>query len=292
MGGLVARAALPRISAKVLGVVHCVQPAVGAVAAARRFMTGYQPSVDGQLGEYLDELVRLGEAIPAELQAELTQLRTSVGEPVEEGFVTTRLMTALFSDSRILANPLYYGRLMSVLPGAVELLPSTAAGIAEPTWLRPHVPPPPIDIFEAYKHLPFGTGGGLVNPGLSATERAQLNLRLDEAKAFYAGLTYHPVTGVLSGTGKKTDTALDPALTPPAVISRAGDGTVPDFSARCPDLATPIFRVSIPNVNHGECFQDRAFRNAVIAGVDHILRGKAALREGVLPAREPCLQMA
>lgn len=290
MGGLVARGALPLIQSKVMGIVHCVQPSVGAVTAVRRCITGYEPTIDRQLGEFFNEMARRGEAVPAEWQSgQIPEFAVSE-EPSEAGRVETMLMTAIFSDNLRTANPQYYCRLMAVLPGAMQLLPSNAAGVAEPTWLRPHVPP--VDIYDAYKFLPYGAGGGIVHPGLSTAERAEFLARIDEAKAFHATIGYHPVTGVLSGTGKKTDVAYDPAATPTAVIARAGDGTVPDFSARCPDLSRPIFHVSVPNVIHGECYHDATFLQAVISGVDHILRGKAPLRGGSVPDRNSCVMTA
>ena len=295
MGGLVARGALPLISSKVMGIVHCVQPAVGAVAAVRRCITGFEPSIDRQLGEFFNEMARRGEAVPAEWQSGQIPEFSESEEPSEAGRIETMLMTAIFSDNLRTANPQYYCRLMSVLPGAMQLLPSNAASAAEPTWFRPHVPP--TDIYDAYKFLPYGLGGGIVHPGLSAAERAEFLARIDEAKTFHgavghAALGYHAVTGVVSGSGKKTDTAFDPAATPMAVITRAGDGTVPDFSARCPDLARPIFRVSVPNVVHGDCFHDAKFLQTVTSGVDHILRGKAPLRGGSVPDRSSCIMIA
>jgi subtilisin family serine protease len=287
MGGLVARSALPLIHSKVMGIVHCVQPAVGAVAAVRRCITGFEPSIDRQLGEFFNEMARRGEAVPTEWQSGQIPEFSGSKEPSEAGRVETMLMTAIFSDNLRTANPQYYCRLMSVLPGAMQLLPSNAASAAEPTWLRPHVPS--TDIYDAYKFLPYGSGGGIVHPGLSAADRAEFLTRVDDAKTFHATIGYHAVTGVVSGSGKKTDTAFDPATSPMAVITRAGDGTVPDFSARCPDLARPIFRVSVADVVHGDCFHKATFLQTVISGVDHILRGKAPLRGGSMPDRSSCM---
>lgn len=291
MGGLVARAAMPVIAAKVLGVVHTVQPAVGAVTAYRRFITGYTPKIDKQLGEHFLQLAESGEAIPEYWALGEALSDEARNEPIEEGAVATKILTAIFSDG-MSANPVYYGRLMSVLPGAVELMPSNAAGVANPTWLRPHVPPSPIDIYDVYKKLPFGIGGGVVNPGLPAADRAELLLRLDEANAFHRSLGYHQTTGVLAGKGKKSEIAIDPSTGPTPVITRDGDGTVPEFSALCPDLAAPIFRVSVANVNHGQCFHNATFLQTVVSGVDHILRGKSPLRGSVPPNRSECLMIA
>jgi hypothetical protein len=291
MGGLVARAAMPVIASKVLGVVHTVQPAVGAVTAYRRFITGFTPKIDRQLGEHLLHLAESGEAIPEYWALGEAQSDEARNEPIEEGAVATKILTAIFSDG-MSANPVYYGRLMSMLPGAVELMPSNAAGVASPTWLRPHVPPSPIDIYDVYKKLPFGIGGGVVNPGLPAADRAELLRRLDEANAFHRSLGYHQATGVLAGKGKKSEIAINPSTGPTPIITRDGDGTVPEFSALCPDLATPIFRVSVSNVNHGQCFHNATFLQTVVSGVDHILRGKGPLRGGTSPNRSECLVIA
>jgi pimeloyl-ACP methyl ester carboxylesterase len=285
MGGLVARAALPRISSHVLGIVHCVQPAVGAVVAARRIMTGYRPSIDGDLGELLQELAA---AVGDEAVERLILDAASEPEPTEVGVIEARVSTALFSDSLIKPNPVYYGRLMAGLPGAVELLPSDAAGKAAP-WLRPSLPKGPIH--DHYAHAPWGRGG-LINPAMPASDQSELRTRFAEAKAFHALLSYHSQTGVLFSNGLKTDTAFEPAATPPHIITRGGDGTVPAFSGRCPDLAKPLFRASFSRVDHGQCFADAAFLDAVVAGVDHILRGKSALRDGERPTRVPCLVLA
>jgi len=285
MGGLVVRAALPLIADRVLGVVHTVQPAVGAVAAARRVHTGFHPTIDRQLGELLQEMAEaLGS--PAE---QMQPLRFEAGEPVEMSWVMTRVFTAIFSDSLVSPNPIYYGRLMARVPSAVELMPSDAAGAAAPTWLRPRVPAG--SIHDHYAVAPRAAGG-MILPGLPAADAAELRLRIAQAKLLHASLGYHPRTGVLFGTQLLTDFAFDPAAPSPEIIAREGDGTVAAFSARCPDLAAPLFRVGFPRVEHGECFKNAAFLAATVAGVDHIAQGRAPLREGVRPDRSACLMIA
>jgi subtilisin family serine protease len=283
MGGLVARAALGLIEQKVMGIVHTVQPAVGAVAAARRVHTGYEPSIDGDLGELLQELAETAGADGGQVATLLARS----GDPAEASAIANRLMTALFSDG-LSANPTYYGRLMARMPSAVELMPSDAAGVAKPDWMRPAVPAG--SIHDHYKTAAVAKGG-LILPSLPAADAAQFRKRLDEAKAFHAGLRYHARTGVLYANGLKTDNAFDPAATPPSVIERAGDGTVAAFSARCPDLTSPAFRVGFPRVEHGECFQNKAFLKATIAGVDHIAQGLPPLPGGKAPNRESCLRI-
>jgi pimeloyl-ACP methyl ester carboxylesterase len=279
MGGLVARAALPLIRDKVLGIVHTVQPAVGAVAAARRVHTGYHPSIDSQLGELFQELA---EAVGVEVPP----LPATAGEPIEAGFISNRLFTAIFSDSMLRPNPIYYGQLMGRLPSAVELMPSTPAGAAKPDWMRPRVPAG--SIHDHYRTAP-PAAGGMILAALPAPDAAEFRTRIDEARAFHAGLGYHPVTGILFGTELKTDNAFDPAARSPEIIERRGDGTVPSFSARCPDIPfAPAFRVGFSRVEHSECFKDAAFLAATVSGVDHIAQRRPPLAEGVRPDRARC----
>jgi hypothetical protein len=285
MGGLVARAALPTIDSHVLGIVHCVQPSVGAVVAARRIMTGYRPSIDQDLGELLQELAA---ASGDEAIERLVLNAAADPEPVEVGAIEARVQAALFSDSLLTPNPIYYGRLMAGLPGAVELLPSDAAGRAEP-WFRPMLPGG--SIHDHYARGAWGSGG-LVNPGMSAGDQSELRARIADAKTFHSALAYHVTTGVLFSNGLKTDTAFAPSSRSPEVITRGGDGTVPAFSGRCPDLAHARFRVSFSRVDHGECFADSAFLETTVAGVDYIVRGMPALREGTRPSRDDCLVTA
>jgi pimeloyl-ACP methyl ester carboxylesterase len=279
MGGLVVRAALPKIADKVRGVVHAVQPAVGAVAAARRVHTGFHPFIDKQLGELFAEL-----AEAADLPLELPQLSLGGGEPTEASLKTTLFFSLIYSDG-LLPNPIYYGRLMARAPSAVELMPSDAAGAAKADWLRPSLPAGSI-------HDHYATAapaaGGMILPGLPAADSAEFRKRLADAKAFHSGLGYHPITGVLFGTGLKTDNAFNPSASSPEVIEKQGDGTVPAFSGRCPDLATPLFRVGFPKAEHVECLKDSSFLAAIVGGVDHIAQGGGALREGVRPDRARC----
>lgn len=285
MGGLVARAALGLIERKVMGIVHTVQPAVGAVAAARRVHTGFEPSIDGELGELLQEMA---ESLGAG-RDQVAKLAAQRGDPAEGSFIATRLMTALFSDG-LSANPTYYGRLMARLPSAVELMPSDAAGVAKPDWLRPTLPSG--SIHDHYKTAAV-SAGGMILPSLPAADAKEFRDRIDEAKAFHAALRYHDRTGALFSTGLKTDNAFNSAARPPSVIERAGDGTVPSFSARCPDLSGPVFVAGFAKVDHSECFSNKAFLKATIAGVEHIAQGLASLPAGTVPnPRESCIMTA
>jgi subtilisin family serine protease len=280
MGGLVARAALPLIEAKVMGIVHTVQPSVGAVVAARRVHTGFHPTIDAELGELFQEFAEtLGIAANAPEPAAVS------GEPVEASAIVTRLMTRIFSDNLFTPNPIYYGQLMARMPSAVELLPSDKAALAKLDWLRP--PPPPGPIHDHYATA-APAAGGMIVAGLPAADAAQFRIRLGEAKAFHAGLSYHPRTGVLFGTGLKTDNAFNPSSKTVEVIQREGDGTVPAFSGRCPDLSRPLFRIGFPRQEHAECLKDKPFLATIVAGIDHIAQGRGRLAENERPNRARC----
>lgn len=285
MGGFVARAALPLIADRVRGIVHCVQPAVGAVVAARRVHTGYAFQTERKLGEFYQQL---GEELGLSAE-QVAILLEEAEEPTEGALAFHGLLWRVFSDKKWSRNPIYYGRLMARMPSAVELLPSDGAGRAKPDWLRPKLPTG--SIHDHYATAAPADGGMVLK--LPDADKAELRLRLAEAKNFHAGLGYHPVTGVLYSTGLKTDNAFHPAKTKdPTVIEREGDGTVPAFSGRCPDLAAPAFRVAFNKVEHGGCYKNKDFLAAVIAGVDHIAQGFPSLPEGQVPDREKCLLIA
>jgi subtilisin family serine protease len=282
MGGFVARAALPLIANRVRGIVHCVQPAVGAVVAARRVHTGYAFWTERKLGEFYQEL---GEELGLSIEQVATLLEEAE-EPTEGAFAFHGLLWRVFSDKKWSRNPIYYGRLLARMPSAVELLPSDGAGLAKPDWLLPKLPPG--SIHDHYATAAPADGGMILK--LPNADKAELRLRLAEAKQFHAGLGYHSATGVLYSTGLKTDNAFRPAKTKdPTVIERQGDGTVPAFSGRCPDLARPVFRTAFNKVEHGGCYKNKDFLAAVIAGVDHLAQGYASLPEGQAPDRERCV---
>jgi subtilisin family serine protease len=273
MGGLVARAALARfgepLARRIAGVIHTVQPAVGAVAAARRFRTGFDSAIDGSLGEAM-----------AEMFQESLDLGDGADGAFDEGatakkFAQTWLFQALFSDRKLGPSPLFYNRLMAGLGGANELLPSDGAGRG---WWPPSQGKP------GSVHDLYGQPGGLIDPALSPLDPAHimLQLRFSEAKAFHAAIggIYHPVTGVLFSTGLTTDTSLDPQGRP-----KQGDGTVPAFSARCPDLAAPHFRQGFASVEHAACFKNKPFREAVLNGIAYIASGGTALGDRAPPQR-------
>jgi subtilisin family serine protease len=280
MGGLVARAALqamPKLKGKVKGVIHTVIPSCGAVVAARRFRTGFDRKIDGSLGEVMVEMLQEGLGVEADLAA-----ADDEGAAAAK-FATNWLFQAIFSDSTFSASPEFYNRLMSVVRGPVELLPSDAAPKA---WWPPLAKEPlGTSVWEVYGRT--WPKGGLVHPSVAPTaDGANLLTRFTEAHAFHDRIAgqYHPVTGLVLSTGFTTDVMLDPEKRP-----KEGDGTVPEFSARCPDLQQPHFTAVINRAEHSTCFKNADFLEATLDGLALIARGGAATGSKAPPKRKPVL---
>ncbi|MEN2786470.1 S8 family serine peptidase [Sphingomonas qilianensis] len=267
MGGLMARAALvayPRLAGRIAGVIHAMQPAVGAVVAARRFRTGFTYKIDGSLGEAMAEMLK-------------EQVGSGDGRDgwYDEGaeakkFAANWIMQAVFSSTKLGPHPEYYARLMAGVAGANELLPSDGA---DRGWWPHAAKRPTISVFDLY--AAGWDQGGLIPTGLRHDPAGDaLAQRLAAAKAFHdrVGGRYHPVTGLLYSDGLTTDTQFDPQQR-----HKAGDGTVPTFSARAPDLAAPHFVHAFSGVEHAACFRNKAFRAAVIDGIAYIAGGGPAL---------------
>ena len=275
MGGLVARAALvayPRLAGRIRGVIHTVQPAVGAVVAARRFRTGFDRRIDGTLGEMAAAWVREGIGSGMASDGLLPE------DASEADFVSTMLFQAIFSDRRLGPNPQFYAQLMAVLRGPMELLPSDRADRA---WWPHAAARPQMSVWDLYA-APWSQQG-LVPDALRGTPaEPALRSRFAEARRFHESVQnrYHPATGVIHSTGLITDVALDPERR-----AREGDGTVPAFSARCPDLAQPHFTRGFARVEHAACFAHAPFREAVLDGIAHFAGGGASLGTAPPPAR-------
>ncbi len=274
MGGLVARAAIagnPSIAGRIRGVIHTVQPSVGAVVAARRFRTGFDRRIDGTLGEiaaaWAREAIGAGGALAGQMPEDAS----------EADFISTMLFQAIFSDRRLGPSPEFYARLMAVLRGPVELLPSDRAGRA---WWPHAAARPQMSVWDLYAAP--RSQQGMVPDALSEAEKAALRGRFAEARRFHSTIQnrYHPATGVLYSTGLITDVALDPERR-----AREGDGTVPAFSGRCPDLARPHFAQSFARVEHAACFGHAPFREAVLDGIAHLAGSGAPLGTAPPPAR-------
>jgi subtilisin family serine protease len=273
MGGLVLRAALRLgegpFANKIRGVIHTVQPAVGAVAAARRFRTGFDSGIDGSLGEAMAAMVQEAYGIGEGEDGTFDE-----GATVKK-FVQTWLFQALFSNRKLGPSPIFYNRLMAGVEGPNQLLPSDRA---PRSWWPPSQSQPNVSVHDLY-----GRPGGLIEPSLQLDPAGlALMARFAEAKDFHSAIggLYHPVTGVIFSTGLTTDTTLDPQARP-----KQGDGTVPEFSARCPDLASAHFRVGFQRVEHAACFKNKPFRDAVLNGIQHIASGAPAVGEHAPPQR-------
>jgi peptidoglycan hydrolase-like protein with peptidoglycan-binding domain len=276
MGGLVARWAIAMrtgLSARIKGVIHVVQPSCGAVVAARRFRTGFTTGIDGSLGEAIEDLLAESEGLGESEDGTFDE-----GAEIKD-FVQTRLFQALHSDSIIAASPEFYNRLMSVLAGPNELLPSDAA---PKKWWPPLAREPlGSSVYEVYARS--WHRGGLIHPNLVLrADGIMLQQRFADARAFHEAIggRYHPVTGVIFSTGLTTDTTLDPEGRP-----KEGDGTVPAFSARCPDLQAPCFVASFDRVEHATCYQNKALLETVLDGIHLIARGGSAAGSRPPPRR-------
>jgi len=275
MGGLVLRAALAgssTLAARIRGVIHTVQPSVGAVVAARRFRTGFDRGIDGQLGEMLAGVVR------ESIGAGVAEDGVFPEDASEADFASTMLFQAIFSDRRLSASPEFYSRLMALLPGAIELLPSDRAGRS---WWPHAQSRPHMSVWDLY--AANWNQSGLIPDALTGTpSEAELRKRFSEAKHFHQSVEgrYHPVTGVLYSSGLTTDTELDPQRRP-----REGDGTVPAFSGSCPDLVAPYFVQRVARIEHAACFSSSGFRNAVLNGIVHLAGGGSALGQHPPPDR-------
>src|SRR5205814_9138073 len=102
MGGLVVRAALAaagnRLAHRIRGLVLTVQPAVGAVVAARRYRTGFDRRIDGSLGEAM--IIVAQEYLDAGDRAD-----GAFDEGVDAQTLQTILFQALFSNRKLGPSP-------------------------------------------------------------------------------------------------------------------------------------------------------------------------------------------
>jgi len=275
MGGLVARAALSagsELEASIRGVIHVFQPSVGAVVAARRFRTGFDKNIDGSLGEALAELVK--ESIGLDEGADGVYDEGTAGKK----FLQTRLFQAIFSDRMFNPNPEFYARMMAVVAGPNELLPSDRA---DRLWWPHARARPGVSVYDLYSA--GWDQNGLIPPGLSRDPAGNaLRARFGKAKDFHQFINdkYHPVTGVIWSDGLTTDTTFEPDTRP-----KRGDGTVPAFSSTCPNLANPHFSQRFERIEHAACFKSKKLREAVLDGIDYIAGGGPSLGATEPPKR-------
>lgn len=240
MGGLVTRAALaavPGFAARVRRVVHVGQPAEGTATVYRRFLTGV-------VARY-DELAPWNE---------------------QETWIQERALAQILGN-----HPDEFATLMSVVPSAMELLPTPRFGeqFSEP-WLADgngtdlggdHV-------YATYlRPDDFGILASAPDAGV-ATDLAR---EVDAVRAFHAlvaGVS-HPDTWCIYGTGLRTDRSTRPGADPLVPESRTGDGLVDAASADGRTLAAGTVRGSedVTAVEHNKLFSDPGVLSKVRAAV-------------------------
>ncbi|HTQ02491.1 MAG TPA: hypothetical protein VMI54_01500 [Polyangiaceae bacterium] len=249
MGGLVTRAALQQgLGSRVLGVIHTVMPADGAVVAYRRFLTGGR-------SDFGDAPSGLNRIIGA------THIEYSLMQSVLRG--PTELLPA---DS----YPDTFVRMTGDLTN--KFFPDVFGAYEQTT-------PPGI----LYKQGDVVTDGLFSSKDtVTATDVDNLRSRFREAKVFTRSIAgvVHPRTFLLFGTNQPNDVEFDFTKGTPtadgskmnAMVIRKpdGDGTVPAASSRF-DAATNVLGRKAFGVTHAECFQFAEFRAAVIARVRQLL---------------------
>ncbi len=245
MGGLVTRAALKKgLDSSVLGVVHTVLPAEGAVVAYRRFFTGAR----GPLGDS-----------PGPLNDIMG------GNRVQYAIMQTRLR----GPTELLPSNSYPDAFFHLGAGITNKFVNVYEeyGKQEPPGMIP----------------PTGeTEGTLVKNTVTADDVASLRNRIREASDFTASVAgvFHSKTFVLFGDGFVTDVEFDfrkgddelngTDKDPRVGQLPQGDGTVPRTSARCEGATGALGRNSAA-VRHAECFGEETFRVSVIDRVRRLL---------------------
>jgi hypothetical protein len=245
MGGLVTRSVLTQgLQASILGVVHTVLPAEGAVVAYRRFFTGARGAFGDSPGP-LNDIMGGNRVQYAIMQTGLrgpTELLPSNSYP-EPFFHLGAGITNKFVD-------VYQEYPKQEPPGLI----------------------PPLGESEGTVFTNTITGG----------DATRLQARVREAGVFTAGVAnvFHPNTFVLFGDGFVTDVDFDfrrgndelDGTDDDARVGQLpqGDGTVPRASARCEACTGALGRNSAA-VRHAECFGEATFRASVIDRIRRLL---------------------
>jgi hypothetical protein len=248
MGGLASRASLLRgTEPKILGIVHTVIPADGAVVAYRRFLTGARAEFNDGPGPFLTILGG-------------TRLHYSVMQSVLRG------------PTELVPGDSYPEEFLQVAPGITNK--SFTDVFAE--FSRDHQQAPGIVFTEGEVDK-----SEKINLTISKADVQNLLARLSEARTFTrsVALRFHANTFLMIGDKHQTDTGFDFTKSKPTASggnmgpmvqkTDKGDGTVPAASARA-DGCTPIARDPFP-VPHGECFQFPFFRTAVLERIRRVL---------------------
>ncbi len=276
MGGLISRAALKAkkdFSQKILGVIHVVQPAAGAVAAYRRFFTGAVSHLDGGF-----------------------PLSVIMGNTSKK---YTSIMSGLTGPMQLMPGNLYRDRENQPW---IQLVKN---GNKATGW-------PKNNVFELYadKHSPPGLlEHGSYNTGEGLTIRNDILSRITEAEAYHnwIGDYKHENTYSIFSTGVETDMAVlfNPS-TPPQegkwenrgilpIRRQEGDGTVPDTSAailftnqteNCDgipkdEISESANQCGIHGVEHSEAFNNNNVRSTVVSWINRILFEKISERKHI-----------
>jgi pimeloyl-ACP methyl ester carboxylesterase len=246
MGGQVTRAALQRgLEPKVLGVIHTVIPADGAVVAYRRFLTGVRKEFnESEFG--LDQIL-------GKLPLEYALMQSVLRGPTE----------LLPSDS-------YPEAFLHLKAGITnKFLPDIFA-----EYQKTEAP-----------GILFKQGGQAnseVDSTIRATDVENLRARFREAGVFTRSIAgrVHPRTFLMFGDGQITDLEFDWTKGTPTqdgsnmqamVLQRKeGDATVPRPSSRFTGATSALGRDGFP-ARHAECFTVPEFRRGVITRLRKLL---------------------
>lgn len=259
MGGLVTRSMLQNdagLSGKLLGVIHVMQPTVGAAVFYRRIYTGAISPQDGS---------GVGGAV-------LNRILGTTGD----SFAT--IVSGLRGPTELMPTPDY-----------------TEDGTAG-QWMHFFFGNPPVSVavggkavgFQPYREPNHPPGLGAPSTFSSVNIATELQHRVNEAEAFHTalGLFKHPNTWAIYSTGLETDVAFhmrqDRSIDLVTGRPQKGDGTVPESSARAlfptetghtlADLCNGdprLFKVN--NVAHAAGMGDAAVQELVKAIVEKIL---------------------
>lgn len=250
MGGLVARYACANLglSKDVVGVVHVVQPANGAIPAYRRFFTGCVEQFDND-GEWTVNNI-LGDT----------------------WWKYLAYLSGLPGPMQLLPNHRYH------LGDGKPFTLSTAA------WLKTQPQVELSDIYSVYAgtqtpgivrqddELPmFGWALGPISAIWNSEILPELRTRIAEAKAFHAELGdgAHPKTYAIFTNGLKTDDYVDWTKTEESdrfMQKQTGDGTVPSKSGACLGLKGLIDSTQFTggaHLGHSEVFQNEKINDKV-----------------------------
>ncbi len=281
MGGLVSRAALvaePGVVSKIRGIIHGLQPSLGAVTCYRRFFTGASPPAD------------------REAKAADKVLNRIMGmEPAQFGYNMSGLPGPLELLPNHMFSTYFGGNWIEGLDSSFDL--SAIYGV----YARPSAPG--IAGIVAWGEETVGTR----EQKKDHTVRADFVANLAVAKSFHESLetVAHPRTYVLYSTGLRTDHSLaflnlNGSISSPGDRPKVrwrpsesgddltdlwtevtyrrtneGDGTVPAASAQCPALSPaalpPTPEAAAKALEHSAAYADPTFNAQVLGYIWRLL---------------------